>query len=146
MSSWKCPPPSNTRGHLPFGPVGRQLSAYLLFQRTRPTSPSPPPALKATQSHMLSCQSSGLSCPVLERLLGCQALPPAADATLAPASRSNAVSSHLPAAEHGCCERQRLCFPRNQSEPLPFPDLEISDGAWRVWETGGQEAAKQLCH
>lgn len=46
------------------------------------------------------------------------------------------------------CERLRqwLRFPRNESQPLPFPDLEISEGAWRVWEMGGRESAKQLCH
>lgn len=41
---------------------------------------------------------------------------------------------------------QWLCFPRNESQPVPFPDLEISEGARRVWEMGGQESAKQLCH
>lgn len=66
--------------------------------------------------------------------------------------RSNPPSSKLRVIQ---LERDRppvnICDSGSASQgmslsPLPFPDLEISDGARRVWEMGGQESAKQLCH
>lgn len=132
-SSWKCPPFKH-KWTSSIWTSGTPAVCIPFVPADPSNQPVPlPPALKAT--HSLTCSAvrvqptAGLSCPVLERLLGCQTSLPEADATLAPASRSNPVGSDLPAAERGCCERQRLRFPRNQSEPLPFPDLEISDGA-----------------
>lgn len=139
-----CPP--NPRVHLPFGAgaagrgtLGSRLDTFCSSGALQPArsfpqhshaqlSPAPPGS--AARSYSVS---SGVKRRRLRATSSLSALMKSA------AGRRRQQGALQPERSTAVCERQRLCFPRNESQPLPFPDLEVSDGAWRVWEIRGQD-------